>query len=215
MSSIPGLGKSLWSREWQSTPVFIPGKFHGQRSLAVYSSWGCNESDTTEWLSAHKDRLRRGKRFHRCQRRHQSPGSETKDFITHGTASNISFRLELVPLFLKYFREIRSGPGRYWAHSGFMLQQRKPEFKKPTSFRGTASWPTQRWDQRETLSSFSQIPKKICPLPWKETLFLSPKAICFIIFCKKDSWKDSLMRSTVLPAHKTCQNTKDVWRIFS
>jgi len=45
------------------------------------------------WVSAHKDRLRRGKRFHRCQRRHQSPGSETRDFITHGTASNISFRL--------------------------------------------------------------------------------------------------------------------------
>ena len=53
--------------------------------------------------------------------------------------------------------------------------------------------------------------KKICPLPWKETLFLSPKAICFIIFRKKDS----LMRSTVLPGLTTCQNTKDAWRIFS
>ena len=35
------VGKVPWSRKWQSTPVFLPGKFHGQRSLAGYSSWGC------------------------------------------------------------------------------------------------------------------------------------------------------------------------------
>ena len=29
----------------------MPGEFHGQRSLAGYSSWGCKESDTTEQLS--------------------------------------------------------------------------------------------------------------------------------------------------------------------
>ena len=38
-------------REWQATPVFSPGEFHGQRSLAGYSPWGHKESDTTEWLS--------------------------------------------------------------------------------------------------------------------------------------------------------------------
>ena len=27
-------------REWQPTPVFLPGEFHGQRSLVSYSSWG-------------------------------------------------------------------------------------------------------------------------------------------------------------------------------
>ena len=37
-----------WSREWKPTPVFFPGKFHGQRSLATYSLWGCKESDMTE-----------------------------------------------------------------------------------------------------------------------------------------------------------------------
>ena len=36
-----------WRREWQPTPVFLPGEFHGQRSLAGYSPWGCKESDTT------------------------------------------------------------------------------------------------------------------------------------------------------------------------
>ena len=40
----------LWRRKWQSTPVLLPGKFHGQRSLVGYSPWGCKESDTTEQL---------------------------------------------------------------------------------------------------------------------------------------------------------------------
>ena len=36
----------------QPTPVFLPGKSHGQRSLAGYSPWGCKESDTTELTHA-------------------------------------------------------------------------------------------------------------------------------------------------------------------
>ena len=35
-------------RKWQPTPVFLPGKSHGQRSLVGYSTWGRKESDTTE-----------------------------------------------------------------------------------------------------------------------------------------------------------------------
>ena len=38
-------------KEWLPTPVFLPGEFHGQRSLAVYSPWGRKESDTTEQLT--------------------------------------------------------------------------------------------------------------------------------------------------------------------
>ena len=41
-------GKIPWRRAWQPTPVFLPGKSHGQRSLAGYSPWGHKESDTTE-----------------------------------------------------------------------------------------------------------------------------------------------------------------------
>ena len=37
-------------RKWQSTPVLLPGKSHGQRSLIGYSPWGHKESDTTERL---------------------------------------------------------------------------------------------------------------------------------------------------------------------
>ena len=35
-------------RKWQSTAIFLPGKFHRQRSLVGYSLWGCKELDTTE-----------------------------------------------------------------------------------------------------------------------------------------------------------------------
>ena len=38
-------------KEMQSTPVFSPGKSHGQRSLMGYSLWGLKESDTTEQLT--------------------------------------------------------------------------------------------------------------------------------------------------------------------
>ena len=42
------VGKIPWSRKWQCVPVFLPGKFHGQRSLVVYSPCGYKESDMTE-----------------------------------------------------------------------------------------------------------------------------------------------------------------------
>ena len=45
--------KWVWTRERLPTPVFLPGEFHGQRSLAGYSPWGPKESDTTERLTQH------------------------------------------------------------------------------------------------------------------------------------------------------------------
>ena len=44
----PWAGKILWRREWQPTPVFLPGEFNGQRRLAGHNPWGCKESGTTE-----------------------------------------------------------------------------------------------------------------------------------------------------------------------
>ena len=38
-------GSILWRRKWQPTPVFLPGKSHGQRSLVGYSPWGHKESE--------------------------------------------------------------------------------------------------------------------------------------------------------------------------
>jgi len=44
----PWVGNIPWSRKWQPTPVFLPGEFHGQRSLAGYGPWGCIESNRTK-----------------------------------------------------------------------------------------------------------------------------------------------------------------------
>ena len=37
----PWVGKIPWRRKWQSTPLLLPGKSHGWRSLEGYSLWGC------------------------------------------------------------------------------------------------------------------------------------------------------------------------------
>ena len=43
----PWVGRMPWRRTQQPTPVSLPGKSHGQRSLAGYSPWGSKELDTT------------------------------------------------------------------------------------------------------------------------------------------------------------------------
>ena len=40
-------------RQWHPTPVLLPGKSHGRRSLVGCSPWGCEESDMTERLHFH------------------------------------------------------------------------------------------------------------------------------------------------------------------
>ena len=47
-----GRGKK-WRRQWHPTPVLLPGKSHGRRSLVGCSPWGCEESDMTERLHFH------------------------------------------------------------------------------------------------------------------------------------------------------------------
>ena len=46
----PRVWKIPWRRAWLPTPVFLPGEFHGQRSLVGSSPRGRKESDTTEQL---------------------------------------------------------------------------------------------------------------------------------------------------------------------
>ena len=48
--SIPGLARSSGEGNGLPTPVFLPGEFHVQRSLAGYSRWDHKESDRTERL---------------------------------------------------------------------------------------------------------------------------------------------------------------------
>ena len=51
LRSIPGSRRSPGEGNgWLPTSVFLPGEFHGQRSLAGYSPWGRKDSDMTEQL---------------------------------------------------------------------------------------------------------------------------------------------------------------------
>ena len=48
------IGKTPWRRKWHPTPVFLPGKFHGQRSLAGYSPWGCkSQTRLSDWTTTY------------------------------------------------------------------------------------------------------------------------------------------------------------------
>ena len=45
----PWVRKIPWRRKWQPTPAFLPGEFHGQRSLVGYSPWGHKKLDMARW----------------------------------------------------------------------------------------------------------------------------------------------------------------------
>ena len=49
----PWIGTIPWRRKWQPTPVFLPGKSHGQKSLVGYSPWSPKESNTTDPAHTH------------------------------------------------------------------------------------------------------------------------------------------------------------------
>ena len=48
---VRSLGQEDPPEKGMSTPVFLPGEFHGQRNLTGYSPWGCKEPDTAEQLT--------------------------------------------------------------------------------------------------------------------------------------------------------------------
>ena len=56
----PCVGNIPWRRKWQPTPVFLPGKFQGQRSLEGCSPWGRTESDNAEHAGMERETERSG-----------------------------------------------------------------------------------------------------------------------------------------------------------
>ena len=62
----PWVGQSPSRRQWQPTPVLLPEKSHGRRSLVGYSPWGHKESDTTEHSAQGRKGRRKGKKQKKC-----------------------------------------------------------------------------------------------------------------------------------------------------
>ena len=81
--SIPRSSKMPWRRKWQPTPVFLPAKSHGQKSLVGYSPWGCK--------SVGHDLVTRTKHtiYHYFQDVEQSPNNVLLIF-THKAVLNLS-----------------------------------------------------------------------------------------------------------------------------
>ena len=84
----PWVGKIPWRREWQPTPVFLPGKSHAQRSL-VGGSPGSKESDTTGQLSTEHIIICQGLRF--SQQRHflltTSKAADTEEMVSKSVST--------------------------------------------------------------------------------------------------------------------------------
>ena len=74
----PWVGKVPCRREWQPTPVFLPGESHGQRNLAGYSPWGCKILDTTK-------------------NTHMGGGVVTTSVFNMRSCKNISFYMSSLP----------------------------------------------------------------------------------------------------------------------
>ena len=62
-------------RHWHPTPILVPGKSHGRRSLVGCSPWGCQELDTTERLHFHFHALEREMATHCCVLAWRIPGT--------------------------------------------------------------------------------------------------------------------------------------------
>ena len=101
----PWVGKIPWRREWQPTPVFLPGESHGQMGLAGYSPWGRKELDMTEWLSLHACRkcsgeinakLVQNKGLHKKEQRNQKRSWLTRQWLRPFTRP-LSWALHLHP----------------------------------------------------------------------------------------------------------------------
>lgn len=124
-------------------------------------------------------------------RRHETPGPEAKDFITHGRASSISFMFSLVLLAPKS-KEAKAEAGLDGScpHNGF----RKPQF-----YTSTARTPAQILIKRETLSS----QKKVSQSQLKEG------TTCLLRLLARHR---SLKRVQDKSCHKTCRNKMENWR---
>ena len=99
-----------WRRQWQPTPVFLPGKSHGQRSLKGYSSWGLKESDTTE-------------RLHFRALEHSFLRNHGCEILWWSTADNLISH-SFYHCWVSYGNKIHARmTSEYWLHRGFQKKK--------------------------------------------------------------------------------------------
>lgn len=144
--------------------------------------------------------------------RHDIPGSNTKDFISHRTTGGMNFMFKPIPP----APQVPWGwcdLDTHWASSEFESCPKTPELRKPKSFK--------------------MVCKQMCSLPWRETLslvlfivvdsitLLDSKRICCLL--QRDTISvfqislNSLFRTDAISAfaHKTCKSLWVPWRIIS
>ena len=75
--------------KWEPAPVFLPGKFHGQRSLAGYSPRGCKELESAEHTHTHTHTHTREKR-HRVAKTRETKWARESRLLT-------TFAMDIIP----------------------------------------------------------------------------------------------------------------------
>ena len=156
---VPSLGGKIpWIRKWQPSPVFLPGKSHGQRSMEGYSPWGRNESDKTE-----------------CVRTH----THTHNFVNH-----LGFpipALEKNLFVIRYFVWVPS-PKKY-SHGRIrdllMFVMNIPSATADaTSVAGPGATPLTALLGTTSRRRYRKLSLHICPLSWPRTQTFLPWARC-------------------------------------
>ena len=88
--------KIPWRRKWQPTPVFFPGKSHGQRSLESYCLWGCKKLDMTE--HHHQLQIPNWKKYHTLNSNmiQTHTNMENQKIISLFLNSTVSWKIKLI-----------------------------------------------------------------------------------------------------------------------
>ena len=173
------VGKIPWRRKWQPTPVLLPGKFYGLRSLVGYCPWDRKESDMTEWLHFHfqgniscKDGHNKGQkqygpnRSRRYKKRWQEYTEELykKDLSDSDSHDGVITHLESDILECKVKGALGSiTTNKASGGNGIpfeLFQILKDNAVKMLHSVCQQIWKTQQWPQDRKRSVFIPIPKK-------------------------------------------------------
>ena len=151
-----------WKREWLHTWIFLPGEFHGQRSLVGYIPWSHEDSDTTEWLTRWVRELR---------------------FWTHGSVID----LEQGKSHTSYFCLLTAGRTKH----NFCLNKYFSECSPSKLFCFKNSFPTELSLYKCTRYSASAFPKQLFSSlkQCSDTFYILPEYsktwVCMITFKNK------------------------------